>query len=162
MEGALFECLPKSERCGQHGRYSAAPASGIAGHYPAGVIHCADDLLPRLPWGRLCGLFCAPAFVSQYWGGYARDQCLVGCSNQRGGIVVPVLASLLAFILIALSILLWAGEYFHLKSKQRDAREVEEAQACSTKYSRLSMEELLPEQERALREVEEVRKQMPR
>ena len=65
-------------------------------------------------------------------------------------------------LLIALSILLWAGEYFHLKSKQRDAREVEEAQVCSTKYSRLSMEELLPEQERALREVEEVCKQMPR
>ena len=56
-----------------------------------------------------------------------------------GIIIVPLLWPLVA----VLSLLWWAADYWHLKSKQRDAAEKAEALKHATKYSNLTMDELL-------------------
>jgi len=61
---------------------------------------------------------------------------------------VPLLWPLIAL----LSFLWWIGDYWHLKSKQRDARERAEAMKHTTRYSHLTMNELLVAQKKMMDE----------
>jgi hypothetical protein len=73
------------------------------------------------------------------------DWSLIG---DWGIILVPLLWPLFAL----LSLLWWIADYWHLKSKQRDAREKAEAMARATKYSHLTMDELLVAQKKMMDE----------
>ena len=69
-------------------------------------------------------------------------------AGDWGIILVPLLWPLFAL----LSLLWWVGDFWHLKSKQKDAAEKAEAMKHATKYSHLSMEELLTEQKKMMDE----------
>jgi hypothetical protein len=65
-----------------------------------------------------------------------------------GIFLVPLLWPLVA----AFSLLWWAVDYWHLKSKRRDEIEEAAARKAATKYSHLTMDELLVAQRKMLDE----------
>lgn len=69
-------------------------------------------------------------------------------TGDFGIILVPLLWPLFAL----LSLLWWVADYWHLKSNQRDAREKAEAMKHATKYSHLTMDELLVAQKKMMNE----------
>jgi len=69
-------------------------------------------------------------------------------TGDLGIILVPLLWPLTAL----LSLLWWLVDYWHLKSKQRDAREKAEAMKHANKYSHLTMDELLVAQKKMMDE----------
>ena len=69
-------------------------------------------------------------------------------AGDWGIIIVPLLWPLIAL----LSLLWWIGDYWHLKWKQRDERERAEAMKHTTKYSHLTMDELLVAQKKMIDE----------
>jgi hypothetical protein len=68
--------------------------------------------------------------------------------SPEGIILVPLLWPIIAL----LSLLWWIGDYWHLKWKQRDARVKAEAIKHATKYSHLTMDELLVAQKKMMDE----------
>jgi len=69
-------------------------------------------------------------------------------TGEWGIILVPLLWPLFAL----LSLLWWLGDFWHLKSKQKEEAEKPEAMKHPTKYSHLSMDELLTAQKRMMDE----------
>src|SRR4051812_33837492 len=67
------------------------------------------------------------------------------------GDILAVLAVPLLWPLVALlSLLLWLGEHWHLRSKRRDAADKEAALKSANQYSHMSMDELLVAQKQAV------------
>src|SRR6186997_2992095 len=71
-------------------------------------------------------------------------------TGDWGIILVPLLWPLVAL----LSLLWWLGEYWHLQSKQKEAVEKAEAAKRATKYSHLTMDELLVAQKKMMDELQ--------
>ncbi len=70
--------------------------------------------------------------------------------GDLGFVLVPLLWPFFAF----LSLLWWLGDYWHLKSKQRDVRERAMALKNANEYSHLTMEELLAKQKKIMDEAQ--------
>ena len=134
VEGSFSERIRQGEGCWQRRRDSDPEAPRIAGHHAAGIepppvsyflaylgIGFVIYLAMRL-WFRRTGV--DPAALDALWGGLLGSEA-----------IILMLIPLAWPLVIGLSLLLWAAEYFHLISKHRAAEERQENLGRTGKYS---------------------------